>query len=92
MSKRRPGPAIDRAVAIETFGNQADLVLVKPSQAVFKRYNFSLTKTVSADINTLSDKCIGRISRSDIVKAGIEALKEMHEEDFKCLINDVISG
>lgn len=52
------------------------------SQAKFKRYNFSLTKPISKDIDCISllprdFKC----SRSDVVKASILVFKSLSEAD-----------
>ena len=52
-------------------------------QRVYERYTFSLTPAVSADINRLSLVSREfRINRSEVVKAGIEALKALSEDDL----------
>ncbi len=55
----------------------------KESNAVFKRCNFSLTQEVSDEIDMISflPKTF-KINRSEVVKAGIEALKMMPEADL----------
>ncbi len=67
--------------------NSADLnaeqINKKESMAVFKRCNFSLTDAVSQDIDRLA--LIPRtfkFNRSEVVKAGVEALKLMPEEEM----------
>ena len=53
------------------------------SQAVFKRCNFSLTDAVSHDIDLLALlPRTFKFNRSDVVKAGVAALKMMPEEDL----------
>lgn len=53
----------------------------KDSSAVFKRCNFSLTQEVSDDIDAITFlPRTFKINRSEVVKAGIEALKMMHED------------
>ena len=55
----------------------------KEANAVFKRCNFSLTQEVSDEIDMISflPKTF-KINRSEVVKAGIEALKMMPEADL----------
>ena len=50
---------------------------------VYERYTFSLTPAVSADIDRLSLVTREfRVSRSEVVKAGIEALKALSEDEL----------
>ncbi len=52
-------------------------------QRAYERYTFSLTPAVSADIDRLSLVSREfRINRSEVVKAGIEALKALSEDDL----------
>nr|WP_321271209.1 hypothetical protein [uncultured Tolumonas sp.] len=55
----------------------------KESTAVFKRCNFSLTQEVSDDIDAITFlPRTFKINRSEVVKAGIEALRMMSEDDL----------
>jgi hypothetical protein len=55
----------------------------KESTAVFKRCNFSLTQEVSDDIDAITFlPRTFKINRSEVVKAGIEALRMMSEADL----------
>lgn len=60
---------------------------VRESKAVFQRYHFSLTKQVSEDID---DLLLPKMSRSDVVKAGILALQMMTEQEKKVLFDEVM--
>lgn len=67
---------------------------LKPSKKakgrVYKTYTFSLTEAVSADIDRLS--CMPsdfRSNRSDVVKAGIELLKQLPEDKLVELLKQV---
>ncbi len=76
--KSRRVQDIDRKVA--EFGNAAaDMTGDKAQTAVFRRYTFSLTEDVSDDIDELAI-VTKRISRSDVIKAGIEAFKQLSKE------------
>lgn len=57
---------------------------------VFERYTFSLTKSTSDEIDRLLmiPRTI-RVNRSDIVKAGIEALGRLSEEEFVSILIQV---
>jgi len=72
--------------AIEDFGNSAEKS--SASSAIFKRYNFSLTEQISEDIDNLT-MIAKRVSRSDIVKAGIEALKQLPQHKQVALVTQV---
>jgi Arc/MetJ-type ribon-helix-helix transcriptional regulator len=51
------------------------------NEATFKRYNFSLTESISRDIDEISLLSRDfRCSRSDAVKAAIKAFKELPPE------------
>lgn len=60
------------------------------TKRVFERYTFSLTRATSDEIDRLSmiPRTI-RANRSDIVKAGIEALGRLSEEELASLITQV---
>ncbi len=57
---------------------------------VYERYTFSLTPEVSADIDelTLASREF-RVSRSEVVKAGVEALKELSREQLAKVLRKV---
>ena len=56
----------------------------------YKTYTFSLTEAVSMDIDKLSFMPKDfRASRSDIVKAGIETLKRLPEDQLIELIKEI---
>lgn len=57
---------------------------------IFERYTFSLTRSTSDEIERLSltPRNI-RVSRSDIVKAGIEALSRLSEEELIAILMQV---
>lgn len=57
---------------------------------VFERYTFSLTRSTSDEIDRLLmiPRTI-RVNRSDIVKAGIEALGRLSEEEFVSILTQV---
>lgn len=57
---------------------------------VFERYTFSLTKSTSDEIDRLSmiPRTV-RVSRSDIVKAGIEALSMLSESELLAIVTQV---
>ncbi len=57
------------------------------SNAKFKRYTFSLTAEVSEniDILTLRSKT-RRISRSDIIKLGLNSLNKLSEKEFNEIV------
>ncbi len=60
------------------------------STRIFERYTFSLTRSTSEEIDRLS--MIPRslkASRSDIVKAGIEALGRLSEEELVAILKKV---
>lgn len=60
------------------------------STRVFERYTFSLTRSTSEEIDRLS--MIPRnikASRSDIVKAGIEALGKLSEDELVAILKKV---
>lgn len=60
------------------------------SIAKFKRYNFSLTEEVSKKIDELSLKPRSfRCSRSEVVKAGIQALANMNEKELLSILQHV---
>lgn len=54
-------------------------------ERVYKQYMFSLNEAVSEDIDSLTTM-LPRVNRSDIVKAGILALKKMKQSDAKEVI------
>jgi hypothetical protein len=54
-------------------------------ERVYKQCMFSLNDAVSEDIDNLTT-VLPRVSRSDIVKAGILALKTMKQSDAKEMI------
>jgi hypothetical protein len=57
----------------------------------FRRYTFSLTPQVSAEIDQLSlVPREFRTSRSDVVKAGVEALKRLPKADLVTLLREVV--
>ncbi|HHQ4590646.1 TPA: hypothetical protein ACSP19_004114, partial [Aeromonas veronii] len=67
------------------------MTLPKKSNAVFKRCNFSLTQEVSDDIDELSMlPRTFKINRSEVVKAGIEALKMMPEAELIIFMKRVL--
>ena len=56
----------------------------------FKRYTFSLTADVSAEIDRLSLAPRDfRASRSDVVKAGVEALRQLPEVELVEILRSV---
>lgn len=58
----------------------------------FQRYTFSLTADVSAEIDKLSlVPREFRTSRSDVVKAGVEALKRLPKSDLVALLRQISS-
>lgn len=60
------------------------------TERVFERYTFSLTRSTSNEIDRLSLVPRGfRASRSDIVKAGIEALSQLSEAELIALVMKV---
>ena len=60
------------------------------SAAVFKRVTFSLTDQISEEIDRLSLIPRGfRVSRSDVVRAGVAALAAMPEEQLVALLDKV---
>lgn len=62
----------------------------KVREKKFERHTFSLTQEASQAIDSLS--CLPRTfrsSRSDVVKAGIEALKRMSEDEVIKLLEEV---
>ena len=69
---------------------------IKPSVSksrkvrVYERYTFSLTPEVSADIDelTLASREF-RVSRSEVVKAGVEALKGLSREQLAKVLRKV---
>ena len=84
MKSRRDGKKnLDKRV--EEFGKGADKL---QSQAVFKRYNFSLTEDVSERIDEIT-MITKRINRSDVVKAGIEALYRLPKDEQIELLTQV---
>lgn len=67
------------------------MTLPKKTNAVFKRCNFSLTQEVSDDIDELSMlPRTFKINRSEVVKAGIEALKMMPEAELIIFLKSVL--
>lgn len=78
MKSRRKVKDIDSKV--ESFGKNADNLNQQESKAVFKRYTFSLTEFVSDEIDDLT-LIAKRVSRSDVVKAGIQALKKLPKNE-----------
>lgn len=62
----------------------------KPKQKKFERYTFSLTPEVSNDIDeiTLASREF-RVNRSEVIKAGIELLKSLPDEDLMIALKKV---
>jgi hypothetical protein len=53
------------------------------SNAKFKRYTFSLTEEISEDIDSLTLRSkTRRISRSDIIKLGLNSLNKLSDKEF----------
>lgn len=52
----------------------------------YRRYTFSLTESVSAQIDSLTT-AKPRLTRSDIIKAGIEALRSMPQAQLEQVID-----
>ncbi|MDH5217109.1 MAG: hypothetical protein OEX19_05415 [Gammaproteobacteria bacterium] len=62
----------------------------KKRERVYERYTFSLTPDVNADIDSLSlFPRDFRTNRSDVIKAGIEALKLMSKQEVISLLKQV---
>lgn len=106
MKSRRVQNKIDNKpenieIAVEEFGRQAELPESKTTtprtnksnqgNRRYRRYTFSLTQEISQKIDELS-LTAARISRSDIVKAGILALTTLPEEDLKRLLLEAKSS
>lgn len=86
----------DIELAVEEFGRQAELPNSSPASSNpikpvvnhrYRRYTFSLTEEISKQIDELS-LTAARISRSDVVKAGILSLTKLHEADLKQLLKE----
>lgn len=60
----------------------------KQSSAVFKRFGFSLTDELSERIDALTTLGV-RVTRSDVVKAGVEALERLPKDKQQELIRSV---
>lgn len=61
--------------------------VTEKQERVFERYTFSLTQATSDEIDRLSFIPRGiRVSRSDIIKAGVEALGQLSDEEITQLI------
>jgi hypothetical protein len=57
------------------------------SNAKFKRYTFSLTLDISERIDSLTLRSrTQRITRSDIVKIGTEALNRLDDKEFESIV------
>jgi hypothetical protein len=88
-------------IAVEEFGRKAELpasntTISSPITSVegkhrYRRFTFSLTQEISQHIDELS-LTAARVSRSDIVKAGILALTTLPEEDLKRLLLEAKSS
>lgn len=60
------------------------------TKRVFERYTFSLTRSTSDEIDRLlMIPRMVRVNRSDIVKAGIEALGRLSEEELVSILMQV---
>lgn len=106
MKSRRGDKKIDRKsesieIAVEKFGRQAEVLdsntlksnTIKSVEGNhrYRRFTFSLTQEISHHIDELS-LTAARVSRSDIVKAGILALTTLPEEDLKRLLLEAKSS
>ncbi|GFO76618.1 hypothetical protein BPLS_P4517 [Bathymodiolus platifrons methanotrophic gill symbiont] len=60
------------------------------SNAIFKRYTFSLTTEISENIDRLTLRSkTRRISRSDIIKLGLYSLNSLNDKDFDRIITQL---
>lgn len=65
----------------------ADMLSPATKRAVFKRTTFSLTDELNQQIDALSlTPRTFRVSRSDVVKAGVQALRKMPEAQLLALL------
>lgn len=89
MVKKRTRKDIEQE--IEKFGLEAEHLPQKPeNKRVYKTITFSLTEEISREIDMLAlVPRTFRASRSDVVKAGIAALKRMKEEEYLALLNEI---
>ena len=89
MVKKRTHKDIEQE--IEKFGLEAEQSPQKPEKKrVYKTITFSLTEEISREIDMLAlVPRTFRASRSDVVKAGIAALKRMKEEEYLTLLNEI---
>jgi hypothetical protein len=79
---KRKDADLDALKALEK-GASLTINTPKESSAAFKRCNFSLTEAISSDIDKLSLlPRTFKFSRSEVVRAGIEALNQMKESDL----------
>ncbi len=84
-SRRQLNDKVSTEKKIEEFGNRAEAPTSSTqenSKASFKRYTFSLTEEVSKSIDQLT-LTTARISRSDVVKAGVDILSTLSTEELK---------
>lgn len=106
MKSRRGNTNIDKNpndidIAVEEFGRKAELppstlIPIPSTQSTkeshrYRRFTFSLTQEISQHIDELS-LTAARVNRSDIVKAGILALKTLPEDELKSLLLEAKSS
>lgn len=88
----RKGDRPDHERRAEEFISGASPRQTRAAAPSFKRYTFSLTADVSAEIDQLSlIPRDFRTNRSDVVKAGIEALRQLPETELVELLRGVAS-
>lgn len=86
-------PAVEEIAKDFINGAQQRVMAHTPSgktKRVFERYTFSLTRSTSDEIDRLLmiPRTV-RVNRSDIVKAGVEALSRLSEEELVTLLMQV---
>lgn len=72
---------------VEAFAKGAD-VASSESRAVFRRYTFSLTEDVSDKIDDMTILA-KRVTRSDVIKAGLKAFDNLKKSEQIALLAEV---